>query len=159
MINYIARIDNKIYFFNKNLQDLILNIECSNFYKKNEIIIEETEQEIVPSYNTMNDGIYYIKGTEPINLDELKKNKIQELKDLSEQFKIDNKMYHQLGSYDYENLKECMNGYTEEDYISYRDFINKIVIPQYNEYKKQIIDCTTKEQLDLIIIKFEVQNA
>ncbi|MDR1528126.1 MAG: hypothetical protein LBS22_00875 [Puniceicoccales bacterium] len=53
---FIGKKNNSIVAFNESRDDLLLNATIKGITLDS---IEETEEQIVPSYNTQNDGIYY----------------------------------------------------------------------------------------------------
>jgi hypothetical protein len=53
---FIGKKNNSIVAFNESRDDLLLNATIKGITLDS---IEETEEQIVPSYNTPNDGIYY----------------------------------------------------------------------------------------------------
>jgi hypothetical protein len=53
---FIGKKNNSIVAFNESRDDLLLNATIKGITLDS---IEQTEEQIVPSYNTQNDGIYY----------------------------------------------------------------------------------------------------
>ena len=59
----------------------------------------------------------------------------------------------EVATNNYENMKNCLYGWVEQDYLKYREEMNKIV-NKYNEIKQLISQANTKEDLDNIKIIF-----
>ena len=107
------------------------------------------------------DGKAYLKGYIPEKtLEELKKEKIQELKEKRDEYKktifIKNKNLLELedkSKYHFDNLILGLCGYTETDLKEYKTYISNIS-KIYDDYKLKINNATTKQELDKIIINF-----
>lgn len=115
------------------------------------------EMEIEFSYN----GKAYLKGCIPEkSLEELKQEKIQELKEKRDEYKktifIKDKNLLELedkSKYHFDNLILGLCGYTETDLKEYKTYISNIS-KTYDDYKLKINNATTKQELDKIIINF-----
>lgn len=107
------------------------------------------------------DGKAYLKGYIPEKtLEELKKEKIQELKEKRDEYKktifIKNKNLLELedkSKYHFDNLILGLCGYTETDLKEYKTYISNIS-KTYDDYKLKINNATAKQELDKIIINF-----
>lgn len=93
-------------------------------------------------------------------LEELKQEKINELKEKRNEYKktifIKDKNLLDLedkSKYYFDNLVLGLCGYTETDLKEYKTYINNIS-KIYDDYKLKINDATTKQELDKIIINF-----
>lgn len=93
-------------------------------------------------------------------LEELKQEKIQELKEKRDEYKktifIKDKNLLELedeSKYRFKNLILGLCGYTETDLIEYKTYISNIS-KIYDDYKLKINNATTKQKLDKIIINF-----
>lgn len=125
------------------------NIE---FYK----LIGMVEGEVEQGY----DG-WYLKGYAPQKpLEELKEEKISELKEKRDEYKktifIKDKNLLELedkSKYHFDNLILGLCGYTETDLTEYKTYISNIS-KTYDDYKLKINKATTKQELDKIIINF-----
>ena len=115
------------------------------------------EMEVEFGYN----GKAYLKGYVPQkSLEELKEEKILELKEKREEYKktifIKDKNLLDLedkSKYYFDNLILGLCGYTETDLIEYKTYISNIS-KTYDDYKLKINNTTTKQELDKIIINF-----
>ena len=93
-------------------------------------------------------------------LEDLKKEKIQELKEKRDEYKKTifikdkNLLYlEDKSKYHFDNLILGLCGYTETDLIEYKTYISNIS-KTYDDYKLKINNTTTKQELDKIIINF-----
>ena len=93
-------------------------------------------------------------------IEQLKEDKKQELKQKRDEYKktilIKEYVYLsdlEVATNNYENMKNCVYGWVEQDYLKYREEMNKIV-NKYNEIKQLISQANTKEELDNIKIVF-----
>ena len=93
-------------------------------------------------------------------LEELKQEKIQELKEKRDEYKktifIKDKNLLELedkNKYYFDNLILGLCGYTETDLKEYKTYISNIS-KTYDDYKLKINNATTKQELDKIIINF-----
>ena len=119
------------------------------------------EMEVEFSYN----GKAYLKGYAPQkSLEELKEEKILELKEKREEYKktilIKDKNLLDLedkSEYHFDNLILGLCGYTEIDLTEYKTYISNIS-KTYDDYKLKINNTTTKQELDKIIINFQLTN-
>ena len=115
------------------------------------------QMEVEFGYN----GKAYLKGYAPEkSLEELKKEKIQELKEKRDEYKktmfIKDKNLLDLedkSKYHFDNLILGLCGYTAIDLKEYKTYINNIS-KIYDDYKLKINNTTTKQELDKIIINF-----
>ena len=107
------------------------------------------------------DGKAYLKGYTPQKpLEELKEEKISELKEKRDEYKktifIKDKNLLDLedkSKYHFDNLILGLCGYTETDLIEYKTYISNIS-KTYDDYKLKINNATKKQELDKIIINF-----
>ena len=107
------------------------------------------------------DGKAYLKGYTPQKpLEELKEEKIQELKEKRDEYKktifIKDKNLLDLedkSKYHFDNLILGLCGYTATDLKEYKTYISNIS-KTYDDYKLKINNATTKQELDKIIINF-----
>ena len=124
----------------------------TEFYKSIGMVEGEVEQG--------HDG-WYLKGYAPQKqLEELKQEKIQELKEKREEYKktifIKDKNLLDLedkSKYYFDNLILGLCGYTATDLKEYKTYISNIS-KTYDDYKLKINNTTTKQELDKIIINF-----
>ena len=82
-------------------------------------------------------------------LDELKELKKQELKQKRDEYKINSG----FSSFVFENLEFGLIQNIEDEKEKWETFL-KDLIKKYDEYKNQINNSSSKEELDLIIIEF-----
>ena len=115
------------------------------------------EMEVEFSYG----GKAYLEGYAPQKpLEELKEEKISELKEKRDEYKktifIKDKNLLELedkSKYHFDNLILGLCGYTATDLKEYKTYINNIS-KIYDDYKLKINNTTTKQELDKIIINF-----
>lgn len=128
----------------------------SKFYKS----IGMTELDVEQSY----DGSWYLKGYAPQKtLEELKQEKIQELKQARDEFKKTIFIKEGISLYDIENIQDSpyllislllgIGGFTNEDLELYKSKISSIA-KIYDTVKKLIENCNLKNLLDKININF-----
>lgn len=112
------------------------------FYKS----IGYTEQEVEQDYK----GNWYLKGysIEP-DIEELKKQKKQELKQKRDKYKEESN----FNDFVFENLEFGLVEDINNEREKWRNFL-KNLISRYDYYKKQINKATTKQDLDNINILF-----
>ena len=115
--------------------------------------------ETVALFNS-NPELFEIEKEKEISIEELRYNKKQELKRKRDEYKktilIKEYVYLsdlEVATNNYENMKNCLYGWVEQDYLKYREEMNKIV-NKYNEIKQLISQANTKEELDNIKIIF-----
>ena len=130
--------------------------EVAIFCNANGYKLVELEKEIVNEVECRVFQIQEIVKT----LEELKAEKIENLKTNRDAFKKtivikDNITLQDLnvGTYDYENLKNLKYGWVQEDLELFNTKMD-LVVNQYLSFKSQINACESIEELDLIEIIF-----
>ena len=125
----------------------------------NTVIGDKYYNETVALFNS-NPELFEIEKEKEISIEELRYNKKQELKRKRDEYKktilIKEYVYLsdlEVATNNYENMKNCLYGWVEQDYLKYREEMNKIV-NKYNEIKQLISQANTKEELDNIKIIF-----
>lgn len=86
-------------------------------------------------------------------LDQFKLEKINELKKVRDNFKMENNYNYSYN--DEYNIANLLGNHTIQDRTNYFSFLDKLIM-QYNNYKQEIENASTKEELDSINITFHL---
>lgn len=113
-----------------------------NFYKSIGYKLQEVEQD----YR----GVWYLKGYAPQKtLEELKQEKLKELKQERDKYKEESN----FNSFVFENLEFGLVEDVNNEREKWRNFL-KNLIKKYDDFKKQIINIQTEEEIINLKISF-----
>ena len=118
-----------------------------NFYKSIGFTLQEVEEI---------DGVWYLQGKAPEpDIDKLKEQKRQELKEARDNYLKENNYY--FSDNDKFNIINLID-YTEEQKNSYIEFIKSNLKPQYDKWSDLIKNSKNVKELEKIIIVFSKDN-